>query len=89
MLEKRAILLRTLNETSKANIYYKTGMSVDEIINTDFDLLDKKLIKPSLKLRNRLSKYSADSRLLGRGQVYSYLKRILSLKKIEKKLDRI
>lgn len=65
----------TLNDTSKENIYKRIGLSVEEIKNTDFDLLDAKLIKPSL-----IKKYI---------MLHSYLDRILDLDAIDKKLSRI
>lgn len=76
-----------LNEKTKNNIFKKTGMTVDEIINSDVDVIDSNI---SRKTKCKLS-YSTikNNLLIGRGQPYIYLNRLLKMQTIDKALKRI
>ena len=76
-----------LNEKSRNNIQKATGMTIEEIIRSDFKDIDKKI---ESKIGKKLEyPKMPDKRLLGRGQIYSYFNRFIDMQKINKGLKRI
>jgi hypothetical protein len=77
----------TLNKKSEAIVKKRTGLDIEELIDTDFCTIDENIEK---KAHHKLRHMSGDDdRLHGRGSVYIYLNRLLNMKEIDKKLSRI
>jgi len=76
-----------LNEKTKKNIAVRTGLGVEEIIKMDFDDIDRAVEKKIGKKLFHPKKW--DERLLGRGQIYSYLGKLLDMSRINRKLKKI
>jgi hypothetical protein len=78
-----------LNEKSKNSIKRFTGIDAQSISEmTDDSLRDRINVKSKDKLRF-YKKILFDPRLVGRGQVYMYLLRLVSMKIIDRKLSKI
>jgi len=76
-----------LHEETKKNIYKKTGINADKMLNMGTKQIDTNIeekIGKKLKL-----KHTNDHRLRSRGSVYLFLLRILKIGKINKKLAHI
>ncbi|MCD7835201.1 MAG: hypothetical protein LUG83_00780 [Lachnospiraceae bacterium] len=74
-----------LNATSRKNIYEATGMTVEQIIDTDFEDIDAHIAK---RVGHKIEKYIIDERLASRGQVYSETERFLHMDEVDKGLER-
>lgn len=76
-----------LNEATKRNIENRTGIPVKELINMDWDEIDK-------SIENKIGKNltfdsKKDSRLPMSTNVYISLNRLMSVKEADEKLSRI
>lgn len=76
-----------LNAITKANIFKRVGMSVDEIINSDIEDIDSHISRFK-KCKISYSKRH-NNLLMGRGQPYIFLDRLLGMNTIDKALKRI
>jgi len=61
----------SLNKQSRASIEKATGISYDELLTMDVDLIDA-IIEKRIGKRLKFKPF-ADSQLIGRGSVYLYL----------------
>ena len=75
----------TLNAKSRENIFKATGMTVEQIIDTDFDEIDAHIGR---KVGHKISAYIMDDSLSGRGQVYSETERFLHMDEVDKGLKK-
>lgn len=75
----------TLNDVSKKNILDKTGMTVEEIIDTDFETIDEILGK---KVGHKITEYLIDSAHVTRGQVYASENRFITMEEVDKGLSK-
>lgn len=73
----------TFDEESRENILKTTGMTVEQIIDMDFEDIDVYIGK---NVGHKITKYILDERLASRGQVYSETERFLSMEEIDKGL---
>lgn len=73
----------TLDVESRENIFKATGMTVEQIINMDFDEIDAHIGR---KVGHKITEYIMDDSLAGRGQVYSETKRFLYMEDVDKGL---
>lgn len=73
----------TLDAKSRENIFEATGMTVEQIIDMDFDEIDAHIAK---KVGHKVRKYIIDERLASRGQVYSETERFLRMDEVDKGL---
>ena len=71
----------TLDAKSRENIFEATGMTVEQIIDMDFDEIDAHIGK---KVGHKVRKYIIDERLASRGQVYSEAERFLRMDEVDK-----
>lgn len=75
----------TLDAESRENIYEATGMTVEQIIDTDFEDIDIHIGK---KAGHKIKKYIVDERLACRGQAYSETERFLHIEEADKGLGK-
>lgn len=76
-----------LSEKTKQVIENQTGFTSDELSSLDLDSLEKRI---ESKIGKKLEyMVHSDDRLLGRGNIYMYLSRIIGMSKIDKKLSEI
>ena len=76
-----------LNEASKESIFLATGITYEDLIDMDFEEIDKTISK---KIGKKIQYMKPkDTRLFGRGQVYFTLGRLLNKDKIDKKISKI
>lgn len=73
----------TLDAKSRKNIYKATGMTVEQIIDMDFEDIDAHIGK---KIGHKIKKYIIDDRLASRGQVYSETERFIHMDEVDKGL---
>lgn len=73
----------TLNEKSRKSIYKATGMTVEQIIDMDFEDIDAHIGKQA---GHKIKKYIIDDRLASRGQVYSEMERFIHMDEVDKGL---
>ena len=76
-------IMFVLNSKSQDNIYETTGLTVEQIADMDFSDIDASISK---KVKHAISDYILDERLLGRGQVYAYKKRFITMEEVDRKL---
>lgn len=74
-----------LDAKSRENIFEATGMTVEQIIDMDFEDIDAHIEK---KIGHKIKKYIIDERLAGRGQVYSETDRFLHMEEADKGLKK-
>ncbi len=74
-----------LNAKSQKNIFMATGMTVEQIIDTDFEDIDAHIAK---RVGHKITEYILDERLTGRGQVYSEAERFLVMDEVDKELEK-
>ena len=60
-------------------------MTVEQIINMDFDEIDAHIGK---KIGHKITEYIMDESLVGRGQVYSETKRFIHMDEVDKGLKK-
>lgn len=72
-----------LNGKSRRNIYETTGMTVEQIINMDFEDIDKHIGE---KVGHKIKDYIRNDILMNRGQVYAETERFLHMNEIDKGL---
>lgn len=75
----------TLGAKSRKNIYETTGMTVEQIINSDFDEIDAKIGE---KVGHKISDYIRNENLISRGQVYAETGRFLYIDQVDKELGK-
>lgn len=75
----------TLDAKSQENIFEATGMTVEQIIDMDFEDIDDYIGK---KVGHKIEKYIIDERFTSRGQVYSETKRFLYMDEVDKGLKK-
>jgi aspartyl aminopeptidase len=75
----------TLDAKSRENIFEATGMTVEQIIDMDFEDIDARIGK---KVGHKIKKYIVDERLASRGQVYSEMERFLHMDEADKGLKK-
>lgn len=75
----------TLDARSEKNIFDTTGMTVEQIIDTDFEDIDAHIGK---KVGHRITEYIVDDNLASRGQVYSETKSFLNMNEVDKGLKK-
>lgn len=73
----------TLDANSKKNILEATGMTVEQIIDMDFEDIDARIGK---KIGHKITEYIIDDILTPRGQVYSQTKRFIYMDEVDKGL---
>ena len=77
----------TLSEETKKNIEKDIGLTTDSISKMDFESIDTQIEK---KIKKKLTfKPINDSRLIGRGSVYLFLRRLLRTFVADKKISQI
>ncbi len=74
-----------LNATSRKNIHEVTGMTVEQIVDMDFEDIDACIAK---KVGHKIREYIIDERLANRGQVYSETTRFLHMDDVDKGLKK-
>jgi len=77
----------TLNQKSQRSIEKSTGIGIQDLVTMDATTIDAKIEAKTGKKRQYLTKMG--SRLIGRGSVYLFLVRLLSLDIIDRKLSKI
>lgn len=75
----------TLDVETQNNIFKATGMTVEQIVDTDFDEIDAHIAK---KVGHKITEYIMEDSLAGRGQVYSETERFLHMDEVDKGLKR-
>lgn len=75
----------TLGTNSKKNILEATGMTVEQIIDMDFEDIDAHIGK---KVGHKITEYIIDDRLASRGQVYSQTERFINMDEVDKGLKK-
>lgn len=75
----------SLDEKSKDSISKTTGLTVEQIADMDFDEIDRHL---GTRVKHDITDFIMDSRLLGRGQVYSYVDRFIDITETGRVLKR-
>lgn len=81
------IAMFRLNEKSKKAIERSTGIKYEVLEQSDLDTLEEQI---ETKIGKRLTYSSSkDKRLLGRGNVYMFLGRLVGMDVIDKKLSKI
>lgn len=75
----------TLDASSKKNILEATGMTVEQIIDMDFEEIDVRIGK---KVGHKITEYIIDDRLATRGQVYSQTERFINMDEVDKGLKK-
>lgn len=73
----------TLNKNSQENIFDATGMTVEQIVDMDFEDIDAHIAK---RVGHAITEYIIDDRLASRGQVYSETERFLTMDEVDKEL---
>lgn len=73
----------TLDGKSQENIYKATGMTVEQIIDADFEEIDAHISK---RVGHKITDYIMEDSLAGRGQVYSEAERFLNMDEVDKGL---
>lgn len=73
-----------LNADSKKSIFEATGMTVEQIIDMDFDDIDARIGK---KIGHKITGYIIDDALASRGQVYSQIDRFINMDEVDKGLS--
>lgn len=76
----------TLNEITQKSLEKRLGLNVDTMSKMDIDELDKRIEK---KIKKKLGYQSRFKDLIGRGNIFLYLGRLLGLDYINKKLSKI
>lgn len=78
----------SLNDKTKSNIFKRTGLSVEDILDKDFEDIDRVIEK---KIgRKLIHSYSSKSTMFtGRGNTYLYLSRVLEKEAMERELKHI
>ena len=79
----RREIMYTLDARSRENIFEATGMTVEQIIDMDFEDIDAHI---SDRVGHRIKKYIVDESLASRGQVYSGMDRFLYMDEVDKGL---
>ena len=74
-----------LNVLSQNNIFKATGMTVEQIINTDFEDIDNHIAK---RVGHRITEYILDERLASQEQVYSEAERFITMDEVDKELGK-
>ena len=75
----------TLDAKSRENIYESTGMTVEQIIDMDFEDIDAHIGR---KMGHKITEYIMEEGLVGRGQVYSATERFLHMSEVDKGLKK-
>ena len=75
----------TLGKSSKKNILEATGMTVEQIIDMDFEDIDAHI---GAKVGHKITEYLIDDRLVTRGQVYSQAERFINMDEVDKGLKK-
>lgn len=74
-----------LNAKTKKHIFEATGTTTEQITNMDFEDIDKNITK---RVKHMIMDYILDERLTGRGQVYSHVKRFITMKEADRNLKK-
>ena len=77
--------MHTLDAKSRENIYEATGMTVEQIIDMDFEDIDAHIGK---KVGHKITEYIIDECLAVRGQPYSETGRFLRMDEVDKGLKK-
>jgi hypothetical protein len=75
----------TLDAKTRENIFKATGMTVEQIIDTDFDEIDAHIGR---KVGHKITEYIMDDSLASRGQIYSETERFLYMDEVDKGLKK-
>lgn len=75
----------TLGKSSKKNILEATGMTVEQIIDMDFEDIDAHI---GVKVGHKITEYLIDDSLVTRGQVYSQTERFINMDEVDKGLKK-
>lgn len=75
----------TLGEKSRENIYETTGMTVEQIMNSDFEEIDAKIGE---KVGHKISGYIKNGSLISCGSVYAETGRFLYIDQVDKELGK-
>jgi hypothetical protein len=75
----------TLDAKSRKSIFETTGMTVEQIIDTDFEDLDAQIAK---KVGHKIKGYIKNESLISRGQVYAEMERFLRMDEVDKGLKK-
>ncbi|MCM1038818.1 MAG: hypothetical protein NC434_05790 [Ruminococcus sp.] len=75
----------TLDAKSRENIFKTTGMTVEQIIDMDFEDIDARIGE---KIGHKIKKYIIDESVVSRGQVYSETERFLYMDEVDKGLKK-
>ena len=78
----------TLSKKSKKDIEKYFGRNVKEIINMDFDQIDQ-YIREKAQKEHLDFMFGNDDYLLGRGNIYINLNRLIQMDEIDKELEQI
>ena len=74
-----------LSKRSRQSVLDATGMTVEQIVNSDFDVIDEHIGR---KVGHKISEYILDDMRAARGQVYASEKRFLSMDDVDKRLKK-
>ena len=74
-----------MNEKSKKYIYETTGLTIEQIKNTDFEDLDVLIGKRNGR---KIKGYIINDNLISRGQVYAEKERFLYMDEVDKGLKK-
>ena len=75
----------TLDAKSRENIFEATGMTVEQIIDTDFEDIDAHIGK---RVGHKINDYIMDEKLASRGHAYFETGRFLHMDEVDKGLKK-